>query len=839
MSKIDLNNGWRLLEATLDWGADRLSAVRAEKEGWMDCSLPCDVHEPLQHAGRIRDVTQADYSFEAEWIERRSWWFFKTFTADQALLGSEVIELTLESLDAHADVFLNGDHIGTHVSPFYPFARSIRGRLLAGENELAVRLTTGLEQVSDRDLAEINWAVSHEEGNNRPDRGDRRRGFLRKPAYTTGWDWAPKAPSCGIVKPAYITAYNKTAIRGVRLVTDSIDNGAAKLTLTAEVDQLHVWATRDADVLVKLTYDGEVAAEAALQDVLLTSGLNYIAISLDVPDAKLWWPAGYGEQPLYSVELTVSCEGHVEAYPPFVYGIRQVRLNTDRTGDDTRAFTLLVNGVPVFCKGANWIPADSVYARVTDAKYETLIAEAKAANFNMLRIWGGGIYERDVFYQACDRAGILVWHDFMFGCSTCPDHLDWFVREVEQEMDYQTRRLRNHPCMALWCGNNENHWIFNPDDNPGWGIDLTYEKQYGLKTGNLLAKQAVRCNCPDIPYWNSSPYGGSRPNSSLVGDVHHWHLCMMNPDMAKRIEPFEYDKVDARFVSEYGYPGPCPKESIAEYFDGQPIDRQGRVWDLHNNTFEKKTVAAGIDKHYGLDAAKLSLDDYILYAGLTQSLMLGYSLEAIRFKPFCSGALFWMYNDTWGEVGWTIVDYYLRRKISFWGVRRAFAPVKLTLRREGKRVLLQCCNDTPEAWAFEAGVGYQRFDGAGAPLDTMVFRVPPHSRTVLLDVPLPDGDYHQGTFVVIPRHADIDPAALRVHDLRQLQLPGGKPRVLRQRKEGDDLVVTLVSDVYLHAVHIREAYACTDNYFDLLPGQEKRVTVKGVGDEAPTWFAVR
>ena len=837
--RVNLNNGWKLLEAPLDWGADCLARVRGTESGWMPCALPCDVRMPLQVAGRIKDVALADHCFEAEWVEKRSWWFFNTFLWDAAKgVGAEAIELTLESLDVHADVFLNGTHLGKHISAHYPFVRDVGEGLRPGANELAVRLTTGLETVSDADLAQVNWAVTHEEGNGCPERGDRRRAFLRKPQYTVGWDWGPKAPGCGIMKGAWIQTYQHTAIRGARLSLAGLRPDLASLRLELEIDQLHPYATRDADIAVRLSLDGQEAAAAGLKDALLTSGLSFLTLDIAVPRPHLWWPAGSGGQPLYTVDITVTCEGREEHWPAFQYGIRELRLDTGRTGEGKRAFQLVVNGVPVFCKGANWIPADIIYARVSDEKYVRLVEEARAANFNMLRVWGGGLYERDVFYEACDRAGILVWQDFMFGCASCPDHLDWFIREVEQEMDYQTRRLRNHACLALWCGNNENHWLFNPEDNPQWGLRFTRNRLYGLRTSNYTASAAVRRNCPDIPWWNSSPYGGALPNSDFVGDIHHWGACMMNKDMIKRIEPKEYDKVAARFVSEYGYPGPSRLESIQEYMDGHPLDRAGKVWGLHNNTFEKHTVNAGIEKHYLDGAAGLGLDDYLLYAGLCQMLMLGYSLEAIRFKDFCGGALFWMFSDTWGEVGWTIVDYALRRKIAYYGVKRAFAPIKLTLREVGGRVLLQGCNDTPEAVVFKARYGCLRFDGCKGDLEEKELSIPARSRVLLMDLPLPEYDHTKGSFAVVPEHPELEPAVLRVLDTRRQELPPAEVEVVSTQARGEDLLVTLQSAVYAHAVHIHEDLRCSDNYFDLLPGQQKTVLVEGAARQNLTWRAV-
>ncbi len=451
MKELTLNQGWRLLEAPLNWSRGELGRVLNQQEGWMDCDLPCDIHMPLQAYGRIKDVVKADYCFDAEWTTYRSWWFTKAFQADD-VLAADVAELTLESLDAYADVFLNGVWLGTHKSAHYPFTKGVKDVLKPGENLLAVRMTTGMEQVNDRDMAELDKHYVTQE------RGDDRRNFVRKAQYTVGWDWGPKALTCGIVKNAYIKAYNRTAIRGVHVETVAVNasGGNAELKVHLEIEQLDPVKTRDADIAVEFSREGRACQRVALTDCLMTSGQNYVDLDVSIPDAALWWPNGYGEQPLYQVAVQVTCEGHTEEYPVFDYGIRKIELDQRRTSlkDNTRLFALIVNGVRVFCKGGDWIPSDSIYARVTDEKYQVLIQEAVNANFNMLRIWGGGCYEFDVFYNLCDKLGILLWHDFMLACATYPDHLEEFVALCQHEFDYQTRRLRNHACIGLFSGNN-------------------------------------------------------------------------------------------------------------------------------------------------------------------------------------------------------------------------------------------------------------------------------------------------------------------------------------------------------------------------------------------------
>lgn len=836
MKRQWLNDGWMLLEAPLDCTAEQAGWISRQEKGWhRDLSLPCDVHQPLIAAGVIKDPVLADYCFDAEWIEKRSWWFRRVISPESGWADCDAVDLVLESLDVHADVFLNGAWLGHHASAHVPFRADIRTWLQDGENELLIRLTSGLETVSDADLAELAFTVSTEAGNGCPERGDKRRAFVRKPTYVYGWDWCPRIGTCGIVKPAWLEYHRALAIRDVRVETVRIRSVAgrhdADLHVVAAIDNLDLLATTDADVSVLISH-GDDETMAVQTDVLLRSGLNHIALDLTVSDARLWWPNGMGGQPLYTVAVRLSHKGRTIEHPRFAIGIRTIRLDTSRMDALRRQFRLVVNGVPIFCKGADWIPADSVYARVTREQYDALIRQARQAHFNMLRIWGGGIYEQDAFYEACDREGILIWQDMMFGCATYPDHRETFRGLVWREFDHQTKQLRNHACMALLCGNNENHWIYGRRLQSK-GL-LTQDKQYGLFTANTMMPDILMKNAPNIPYWNSSPYGGPEPNDPAVGDVHHWHACMMNPDMAKRIEPRLYDLSEAAFVSEYGYPGPTSRKSIEQYFDGHPIDRQGKIWQMHTNTFEKLTVEAGIHRHF--TDRVLDLDEYILYAGLVQGLMLGYSLEALRFKTFCSGALFWMYNDCWGEVGWTIVDSFVRRKIAYYAVRRALTPIRLILRQEADQVVVMGCNDTDQSATLDLETGWVRFDGQERQAADQSATLKPYSREILVRFNA-CGSAADGIHYAWPHdqtdqpdgETAIIPAMLLTAPYRELALCRPRVSIVREQDDGPDRLVTVRAETFAPGVCL-DADAdleLSDNYFDLLPGESRTVRISG------------
>ncbi|MBB6670757.1 beta-mannosidase [Cohnella nanjingensis] len=813
---------WLVRYEEMHWGPEKAPDVLRRTDDWLPADLPCDIHMPLLKAGLIKEPLEGMNSFDCEWMERKSWWFKNEFTLDGALMKHEAVELSLASLDAEADIFLNGRHLGHHRSAFHPFTKNVKELLTEGSNVLLVRVTSGLEHFSENDVAFLRNNIIDCD---RYGRGDERRTFARKPQYAFGWDWGPRVPTCGIMGDATLTGFHRLAVRGVRAWTKKAGT-RAEVAFEVELEGLRAWSTTEAAVTLQVM-DGERVVLAFEREVSVRSGINFLDFEGIVDEAKLWWPNGMGTPHLYKIRVAVETDQDRIEYPRFRFGIRTIRIDEDKINERERWFAIEINGVRTFCKGANWIPADSIYARVSEEKYTALVREAKEANFNMLRIWGGGLYEPDVFYEKCDEMGIMLWHDFMFGCGLFPDHLAWFRREAEMEMEHQTRRLRNHPSLALWCGDNEDHWamaIWSEDGKkpPFFAGGYCY---------NELAPRIVRRNCPDIPYWNGSPYGGEHPNGTDAGDRHHWREGMMNPDMEIRITPEEYDRTDAKFISEYGYVGPCRKSSIEAYHGEVPPDRAGEIWQYHTNFYEKQTVNAGIAKHYA-DAEHLTIDEYLLYAGLCQGLMYGYSLEALRFKEHCSGGLFWMFNDCWGEVGWSIVDYYLKRKISYYFVKRAFAPVKLILRQNGDRVKVVGINETPETIRFGAEAGYVPFDGKPGHTESVQFEMPPFSRSTLFAFSKDGHEERLGVYAVRPIGSSVavQPAILRSDAYRNLRTGEAKLTVSAIELQGDEAHFTVSTDTFAHAVHfdLDDHVRLSDEYFDLLPGEKRKVTVYGV-----------
>ncbi len=813
MSEVLLNGNWQLIDRPL--GEDCANAAMLltfAKNGWFQAPVPGGIHEALIASGRIQEPLIGRNSFDCQWTEARAWWYRREIPLPEDWQKADAIELELHGLDSRASVFLNEHGLGTHPGPFRPFVTDVKPFLNGSGNILLVRLTSGVESVSEAESETPDgFRAGTESVNGRPERGDARRSLLRKPQYSFGWDWSPRLATTGIAGDARLKILREACIRHVRLTPVRGAGSAVILKAEVTVDLLHSWKTAPAELELNVTGpDGE--EHVAKWAGFLRSGINYLDLELPLQNPRLWWPNGYGDQPLYRVGASLRTGAIKADFPGFDYGIRFVELETE-----PGIFAVKINGVRVFCKGANWIPADALYTRVTPERYESLVQAARDAHFTMLRIWGGGLYEHDAFYHACDRLGILVWQDFMYACAPYPDHLEDFRAEVEREADFQTQRLRQHASIVLWCGNNEIQW--------GWKEFYQDRTRAGSRIYNWILPAVVRRNCPEIPYWNSSPYGGqASPNEEATGDRHHWLECMMNPDIAKRVAPEEYDQCRSLFVSEYGYIGAPVRATIEAYLDGAPFDRNSEIWQHHNNTFEKNTVDAGIRRHYR-DPENLSFDEYCLYSGLCQGLMIGYSLESFRFRADCHGGLFWMFNDCWGEIGWSIIDYYLRRKPSFYFVRRALAPLRLILRpgTDGEiRVVL--ANDTLQDCSVEMDVGYVSMDGKIQDLQRVGVDAPAASRTVAAVLHRGGQDPTAGLWVARPCGENVLlPGIFRATDFRNMQVAAAN---VSARVIGSD-TLEVRAETYAHAVHPLLPDGCVpeNDYFDLLPGEVRHIRI--------------
>jgi beta-mannosidase len=814
MRTLNLNGTWQVFDTPLS--CDGLAGLADATVGeGMAARVPGEIHLDLMRAGRMPEPLYSLNTKDCRWPEERAWWYTTVVRVPAAFLREERQELIFDGLDYYAQVYLNGDTLGEAQNAFIPAVFDVTGRLHAGENSLVVRLTAGTELTLDKPFPE---------GHKQPEgiyghRDYHQRRWLRKPQFSYGWDWAEALPNVGIWRGVRVEGRSHAVIDDLRLDTVMRD-GRVSVRLDAMLENLHPFSERPAAVMLTLTApDGAVITRDYPLD--LQAGRSPLRDEIPVPDARLWWPNGMGEQPLYRVDAVVRHGARVCDRRAFAIGLRTVEIDRAHLAEGSR-FCVRVNGQDVFCKGGNWVPADSIPARIGAKKYEALVAAAKDAHFTMLRVWGGGIYEDPAFYDACDRAGILVWQDFMFACKLYPDRDPGFRTAVRKEALAVVRSLRHHPCIALWSGNNENLWAFHE-----WWTTQPDNYDGRIIYGQILP-DVCRALDPERPYWPSSPAGGTAPNGETAGDCHWWTYGQHQDDFPLLHEVF--DTCRARFISEYGMIGPVHPDSMTQFLKPDERRRDALAFQVHTNTSTDRPVDKAIRQLY-TEPEGLPIADFIRYGQMGQALFYGGSVEAFRFRRYdskddCQGAIIWMYNDCWGEMGWTPIDYYLRRKASYYWLKRAMQPVKAIIRRRGRALVTRVVNDTRETYRATLRCGWLRLDGTRQRLREEIIDIPANGmievarETCRLDP--------QAWVYAALLSGDVeDQASYLLRPPRDLRLP--EP-VIRVEVDGRD--ICLSSHVYCHAVFAEDGGRglLSDNYFDLLPGVPKRIRYTGDGD---------
>ncbi len=829
---ITLNGTWSVCKAPLDCEGEKgLRRVQRRRRGWLQAGVPGEIHLDLIRAGKMPEPLESDNIAQCRWPEEHSWWYRRTFAVQAAFLQYERQELVFEGLDLHAQVFLNSELVASAANAFIAARVAVNRLLCQGKNELVVRMTAGSELAAQRETAP---APEHPEELYATRYWPPRR-WLRKPAFAYGWDWIEPLPNIGITGDVRLEGHSHAVLADLRL--DTVRQGERVFLETeAVVENIHPYSERGAALEITIVPPcGKAKTVRQRTPLELPPGRATVRDMIHLPDPQLWWPNGMGDQPLYHVTARV-LSGSVECdRRELDIGLRTITIDQSPQRDGSR-FCIQVNGEDVFCKGGNWGPSDAILPRAGKEKYEHLVAEAKAAHFTMFRVNGVGTYEGSAFYDACDRAGILVWQDFTYSCSTYPDHDEGFRGAARDEAEAIVASLRHHPSIALWCGSNENIWGF-----ADW-----YQGELGTPQrtgGTILYNQILPDTCrrldPHRPYWPCSPCGGENPNAELSGDCHWWLPAFMSSEPQRWLQHETYDECRSRFVSEFGAIGPCHVDSIHQYL--KPDERQvdHRTWQLHSNTFEQGRTAEGIAHHYA-DPQGLALEDYVLYGQMFQAGLLGRAVEACRFRKGdnrheCQGALVWSYSDCWGETGWSIIDYYCRRKAAYYWYRRACKPVKVIVRQRGHSLVTRVVNDTREAVAAMVQFGWFRVDGTERRLQSKRVKVPANGMKEIGCEAIPakrQVDPREWIYGTVLRGADVeeDQCVWALVPYRELTLP--QPGI-QVRRKGSGWEVT--SPAYCHGVHCNDhgRAVISDNYFDLLPGVPQRLISAGGRQRLP------
>jgi len=492
---------------------------------WYPATVPGVVHTDLMDNGIIEDPHFRLNERGVQWVDKEDWEYKTQFNVSAETFSKSNIILDFKGLDTYADVYLNDSCILKANNMFREWQVDVKGLVKQGENELRVYLHSPIK-VDIPKFDAIHYPI--EAGNDQSENGgifDKKLSvFARKAGYHYGWDWGPRLVTSGIWRPIYVVAWNDARIENVHYIQESVTARRANVKVRTEVI-----ADNAGEAVLEISYDG--LRRPISKKVNLTKGLNVVEQDVVVNNPKLWWSNGLGEAHLYTFTTSVKLDGKTADSQCTNIGLRSIRVVRDKD-EAGQTFYFELNGVPVFSKGANYIPQDNFLPRVTAERYEQTILDAVNANMNMLRIWGGGIYEEKIFYDLCDKYGILVWQDFMFACSTYPMNPE-MLENIKHEAIDNIRRIRNHASVAIWCGNNENHtaWF-----NWGWerkykalGVYEELRKDYKDLFHGVL-EDAVAEHDATRFYWPSSPYGGEpderaesgRPNWNPNGDAHYW-----------------------------------------------------------------------------------------------------------------------------------------------------------------------------------------------------------------------------------------------------------------------------------------------------------------------------
>ena len=835
MKTISLLKDWQLREEPLHTSAEMAALVSAKREGWMEVpTLPCDVHMALKDAGRIEEPLVGLNTFDCKWVENRSWWFSKTFKLTEDEISKHGVELFIEMLDIHADIFLNGTHIAHHASAMYAFRKDVRPWLRVGENILLIRLTTGAERTDDIDVAPVRDFVACEYRSRREGRGNDARTGLRKPQYVFGWDQSPHLATCAIAGDVRLEILDEIVVRDIRFETLALTEAGAKLLVEAEVESRERLFAREMDVEFTLELDGKTVHTAKL-NFLANAGVNFCDFSFTLENPELWWPNGYGAQPLYTARVRALNNYGAKDEKSITTGIRTVVREQLPMSEDERCYYFIINGKRVYCKGMDVIHSDVLYARTTKELEYKLITAARDANFNILRFWDGYMYQSDYVHELCDRFGIMTFENFCFACGAYPDHLEEFRREVEAEAIYQLRRLRNHPCVAMWIGNGECHGLLANYLNKHYFEEM----DPAIYTGgtylyNELLPKLHHAHVASVDYQCCTPWGGFEEQEVDERGARHYYpfLNLAPENQQNRISVESFDPLVCKFITECGVMGPPSAEVLAGYLGGAEKYNDFKTFEHHRNTFERFAVRDGIYKHY-TGEKELSLEEYCLYGGLFQGTLLSYAADKIRINEGCGGSVLWCLTDGFGEVGFSLMDHNGDPKPVYYYLRRAYAPTRLILKRDGDEAVIYAANDTAEERTVNLTFGYVGFDGTCGDAEKITAALPAFTKTAVVGrVKIGDADLTKGVIYVQADEADVLTAVLRTADFRELTLSGeAKLTVSDVTKTADALSFTVTSDVYAHAVHFNLGAPAklSDEYFDLLPGESRRITLTAPG----------
>ncbi len=817
-NQLSLSGKWKVTWNDGNHGPnniERFSSINPLKDTlrYMDVDVPMDLNVAMQKKGMAGDLNYGMNYLSARWVSEQYWQYYKQFSVPRETLNKPAW-LKFGRLDYSASIYLNGELIGRSGNAFIPCLIDVTGKLKVGKNILTVGIESGLYDVADKNLSGYNNSLGVYLN---------KRQWLRKPQYQFSWDWNPMLINVGITGDVSLLWHDDVRLDNiVPWIKMGDDLSSADLTIRSFIEGTKPGS--ELTIEATLVETGQKTTE----QINVTKGIKPYELKMKVNKPKLWWPVGQGDPNLYTLRVNIKKDGKVIGSGFRKIGFRKIEVDRSQHPVEGNYFTIKVNNRPVFMKGGNWVPADMIYSSVDRQRLEKLVDMAVDANFNIFRIWGGGLFAGNDLLELCDEKGLVVWHDFLFAGSKYPgDDID-FYNNVKREVTWAVREFAYHPSLIVWCGNNELEW-----GTWGWGYANSGKVVRDYLIYHHLIPVIMKKEDPYRFYWPSSPYSENHefPNSPITGDQHPWGVSLQKDST----NMWAYRQYVDRFPNEGGVLGASSPATLRQFLPPGEQFIRSFSWDLHDNRMNFLTDKKGVTYKFvedwlGKDYTKMGFDDYAFASALLQAEGLTEYINNYHRRMYSSSsAIFWMYNDSWPVThGWTIVDYYLRKKLAYHPVRRAFEQICAVVAEEGNKINIYGVNDKQQPWKGKLQYGLFETSGKSSFNESKNVTLPPNTSTIIAsfekDIFEKAGYKNHGAFAVLEdKGAIISQHRLFLAKFKDLVLQ--KPQI-SIKQSGDKAVLTSPVYVWGTCLDINGESDISDNCFDLLPGIPYTVNLK-------------
>lgn len=798
-----------------------------DKKEWSKAEVPGTVHQDLLANGVIQDPFKELNEFDVQWIENQDWEYRTSFNVSKEVLAHENKELQFKGLDTYADVYLNDSLILTADNMFRSWNADCKSLLKEGTNELRVIFKSPVK-IGMEKLNKQGFLIPVQ--NEQAPKGKQTGVYTRKAAYHFGWDWGPRLVTSGIWQPVYLKAWSNARINNVFLQQKSLSKEVATYTSSVEIN-----ATKDGDASIEISVDGN---KIKTEKISLIKGINNVPVELSINNPELWWTAGLGNQKMYQVKTALVFDGKEIDVKETKLGIRTLKViqKPDSLG---KSFYVELNGIPVFMKGADYIPGDNLIPRVDSAKYNRVLNEALAANMNVLRVWGGAVYEVDYFYDLCAEKGIILYQDFMFACSMYPGD-DAFAENVRLEAEEQVKRLRNYPNIMLWAGNNEilngwHEWHFQERFGYNDQQKDTLWKYY-TKVFYEVLPAAVKKYDPEKLYWSCSPQSEhGKLQNPLSGDQHFWPVWFGEA-------PFTaYEQQPGRFISEYGFQSYPSINTLRKITKSENLSMYSEVM-LKRQRSPMENLGKGCNGNHMIDRymkkefkTPNNFESYVYVSQLLHAQAIKTAAEAHRRnKPYTMGSMYWQINDCWPTISWSTIDYFGNWKAGHYQARDSYKEFLVSAVQKENAVKVYVVSDKLKNTSAELRISGYDFSGNSLSKETLKIDVPANSSGIFFEKKIKDlisGKKSSEAYLHIQLFENGSLVAENnfffvAH--KSLSLPVSKVEA-EISKSGDMYSVKVKTDSFAKNVYVYFDGVdanLSENFFDLNAKTEKTVTFK-------------